>query len=389
MLEKKHPYKQFVFEGGGVKGIGFLGALQQFEKTYGPRSLNQIERVAGASAGAIMALFMGLNFTLKEMEHVLWSLDFNKFKDDSWGIVRDSARVVKHYGLFKGDFFESWINELIEAKTGNGNITFGEFKKLMLEHPEKGFKQMYFMGTNLSKSREEVFSCGSKECERLPLATAVRISMSIPVFFAAPRLSKDAEGYLYRDTSGEGDVYSDGGVLNNYPIKLFDASGHPNNATLGFRLDSEEEIQRFRDGLLSKKSTDISSLFGYANALVKVFYQFQDHEHARGHDRNRTVYIDTLGVSTTDFDLTDSDKKALIDSGEKAVKNFLQRVNPSLGTNTTGGSITANPTSASASYRTTNTFNPSTSPLPLPNANVRESGFDSQVDDVAVLQAKL
>ena len=59
-----HPYKQFVFGGGGVKGIGFLGTLKQFVKQYGPDSLAQIEHVIGASASAIMVLFLGLNYNL-------------------------------------------------------------------------------------------------------------------------------------------------------------------------------------------------------------------------------------------------------------------------------------------------------------------------------------
>jgi NTE family protein len=63
------------------------------------------------------------------------------------------------------------------------------------------------MGTNLSTRFGEVFS--AEHTPRMCIADAVRISMSIPLFFAAKR-------------SLRGDVYVDGGVLENYPIKLFD-----------------------------------------------------------------------------------------------------------------------------------------------------------------------
>lgn len=43
------------------------------------------------------------------------------------------------------------------------------------------------------------------------IADAVRISMSIPLFFAAFRNIRN-------------DVYVDGGLLNNFPVKLFDLS---------------------------------------------------------------------------------------------------------------------------------------------------------------------
>jgi predicted patatin/cPLA2 family phospholipase len=64
-----------------------------------------------------------------------------------------------------------------------------------------------FMGTNLSTGFSEVFS--AEHTPRMCVADAARISMSIPLFFAAIR-------------NPRGDVYVDGGVTDNYPIKLFD-----------------------------------------------------------------------------------------------------------------------------------------------------------------------
>jgi NTE family protein len=120
---------------------------------------------------------------------------------------------------------------------------------------------MFFVGTNLSTGFAEVFSY--EHTPRMCIADAVRISMSIPLFFAARR-------------SLRGDVYVDGGLIDNYPVKLFDREKYVNqyskippyyeehNAqlkdkgkdfspyvynmeTLGFRLDSAKEIAVFRD----------------------------------------------------------------------------------------------------------------------------------------------
>lgn len=50
----------------------------------------------------------------------------------------------------------------------------------------------------------------------------------------------------------------------------------------------------------------------------------QENYHLHGDDWNRTIYIDTLGVRTTDFKLDDGKKKDLINSGrENAEKYFV------------------------------------------------------------------
>ena len=58
--------------------------------------------------------------------------------------------------------------------------------------------------------------------------------------------------------------------------------------------------------------------------LVKTVIATQDSQHLHSDDWHRTVYIDTIGVSTFDFDLTDALKKKLVVQGESAAKNYLR-----------------------------------------------------------------
>lgn len=120
---------------------------------------------------------LGLGFSPDETKDILWSLDFNMFMDDSWGIVRDTDRLVKDFGWYKGDFFREWIAKLIRGKTGNSESTFADIDAMM---DKKGFRSLYFMGTNLSTAFSEVFS--GEHTPRVCAADAVRISMSIPLF---------------------------------------------------------------------------------------------------------------------------------------------------------------------------------------------------------------
>ncbi len=307
-----------------------VGALDVLE---GKGILRDIERAGGTSAGAITALLVGLRYTTFEIQEILSGLDFQRFLDDSWGVVRDSKRLLQDFGWYRGDFFRRWIAELVARRTGNGEATFEEVR-------ERGeFLDLYFVGTNLSTRFAEVFSF--EHTPRMPVADAVRISMSIPLFFRARR-------------SPRGDVFVDGGLLDNYPVKLFDREKYVsattgarrteyyeahnaelerrgeelepyvyNKETLGFRLDAAQEIVVFRDQTEPARHK-IDDLFSYTWALVQTILAAQDSRHLHDDDWQRTIYIDTLGVGTTDFDLDAGRKAALVESGRKGCERYFE-----------------------------------------------------------------
>ncbi|HUI08097.1 MAG TPA: patatin-like phospholipase family protein [Verrucomicrobiae bacterium] len=317
-----YPFQNLVFEGGGVKGIAYVGAMQVLD-TKG--ILSKIKRVGGTSAGAINAVLVGLNYSANDTLQLLKSMDFKSFMDDDWGFVRDTNRLINQFGWYKGDCFRDWIAHVIAKKTGNSEATFNDVVQMK---EQSGFRDLYFIGTNLSTGFSEVFS--AEHTPRMCVADAARISMSIPLFFAAKR-------------SARGDVYVDGGVLDNYPIRLFDRQKYVeedfviptdyqqhnqelvqqglnlspyvyNQQTLGFRLDSAQEIAMYRDHA-EPPERKINDFFDYAWALVETIMNSQDDYHLESDDWQRTVYIDTLGVGTTDFGLSDAKKDELVQSG--------------------------------------------------------------------------
>ncbi|KPJ94473.1 MAG: patatin [Gammaproteobacteria bacterium SG8_11] len=327
-----YQFRNLVFEGGGVKGIAYVGAMQVLDDLG---ILPNIKRVGGTSAGAINATLFALGFSNAEQRTILKKLDFNNFMDDSWGVVRDTDRLLEKYGWYKGDFFHEWISKLIKKKLGNPNATFKYLK-------EAGNPDLFVYGTNLSTQFGEVFSI--EHTPNMRIADAVRISMSIPLFFASIRNPRD-------------DVYVDGGVLNNYPVKLFDREKYispedlnkmgrktpyydkenkiflkkqPNSSpyiynkeTLGFRLDSKQEIGVFRYGA-EPAHQKIDDFFDYVKALVGTVVESQGNSHLHSDDWQRTIYIDTLGVGTTDFNLSDVKKKQLEESGVKGATTYFK-----------------------------------------------------------------
>lgn len=322
-------FRNLVFEGGGVKGIAYVGALQIMEQRG---HLAGIRRIGGTSAGAINAMLVALGYTNAQQLELMQSLDFRQFMDSSFGVIRDIRRLAKQFGYYKGDFFSGWIGDLIRARLGSERATFDDLK-------QSGRPELYVVGTNLATGYAEVFSA-----ERHPdmaLAEALRISMSIPLFFAAVRHGQRK------------DVYVDGGVQLNYPVKLFDREKYIdvqrepeavrttdyynrenaefvlnmpgrspyvyNRQTLGFRLDTREEIALYRydEPMVGK---GIGNFTDYAKALMNT----QEHVHLHSDDWQRTVYIDTLDVRTTDFDITDEKKDALLRQGIEGAERYFR-----------------------------------------------------------------
>ncbi len=330
-----YHFKNLVFEGGGVKGIAYVGAMEVLDKEG---ILNNIERVAGTSAGAMVAVLVGLKYSAEEVKDVLWHLDFKNFMDKSGFFLTNTARLLKEYGWYKGDFFRQTMADLIQRKTGNGEITFGELAAT------KKYREIYLVGANLSSGLSELFS--HKTTPQMKVADAARISMSIPLFFASVKGGKNKEH-----------LYVDGGLLENYPIKTFDQVDFIANAnsirrteyyetintkcvqkgnakteyvynkeTLGFRLDSSDEISMYL-GKGSAEYTKIKNFLGYTKALVTTLIDFQNNVHLHSDDWQRTIYIDTLGVGSVDFDISDDKKTDLLNSGKQYTESYLEWYN--------------------------------------------------------------
>ena len=326
-----YHFRNLVFEGGGVKGIAYIGAMQVLQEKG---VLEAITRVGGTSAGAINATLFALGYSIADQRRILKKLDFNNFMDDNWGLVRDTQRLIEEFGWYKGDFFHHWISGMINKKLKNPHATFRDLKAA-------GQPNLYVYGANLSTRFGEVFSAEHTPTTRI--ADAVRLSMSIPLFFAAFRNARK-------------DVYVDGGLLNNFPVKLFDRDKyieeasrprmgvetgyykeenarflkkHPaasryvyNKETLGFRLDSKQEIGVFRDGA-EPQHANIADFFDYIKALVGTVMDSQLNSHLHSDDWQRTIYIDTLGVGTTDFDLSETMKTKLEQSGRTGADKYF------------------------------------------------------------------
>jgi len=308
MSTHNYPYKNLVFEGGGVKGVAYGGVVEVLEQR---QITQQIGSVAGTSAGAITATMMSLNYSAEEFLKIMMTLDFKKFEDgcDLIGPIR----LIRHFGWFKGNYFLNLMESYIEQKTGDGRATF---RDLVEKYRDRHFKRLYVFGTNLTQQAVQEFSYESTP--EVAVADAVRISMSIPFFFEA----------RYYEQDGSNDAYCDGGVLNNYPIDTFDEqhtevdpdTGHmlhrtPNEETLGFHFVDP-----------AQPASPVNSLRSFTGGVIDALLDIQDILlKTNPGDERRSVFINDLGVSFTDFELSDQTKRALVDQGRMATTEYLDK----------------------------------------------------------------
>jgi len=314
-----HNFKNLVFEGGGVKGIAYGGALDVLDKM---NILSNVVRVAGTSAGAINAVLLALGNTSVEISEIVAGTNFKDFEDKSI-LPLNIHGVFNKFGWFKGDAFKEWIGQLIKAKTGSDSYTFGELDE-SIRLSSSNFKSLYLVATNLSLQKPEVFS--HEKTPSVPIKDATRMSMSIPLYFRSVRKFEH--------------IMVDGGVSYNYPINLFDNKKYLankkniglnkidekgyvfNHETLGFRLDSRETIQYNRDDW-KNVPIEIKGIKDYALGLVNFMMEMANKGHLQTNDWNRTIFIDTLDVKTTDFNLTTDKITSLIKSGESCTKDYF------------------------------------------------------------------
>jgi len=323
----RYPYKNLVFKGGGIRGIAYAGVLEVLDEEG---ILQQIERVAGTSAGAIAAMIVSFRLSVSESLELVSSLDYTAvrragaresvrpFSFRPARLLPDEAicydRLVSEYGWYSSDFLYRWFKEVIAAQCGgNGLATFAEFR-------DRGFRELYVIASNLTKRRAEVFS--AKTTPDVAVADAIRMSISIPLFFAALRF----DGKQF----GKGDLYVDGGVYDNYPIEIFDAPeyavGNPwyqggiNWETLGCFL-----YPQHNEGELYQEPKNLRSYIRMALGNIYQAHEVMVYENSLV-DQRRTIKILDCGVASTDFDIAPfSDRYyELVESGRRATREYLR-----------------------------------------------------------------
>lgn len=309
-------HADLVLEGGGVKGIGIVGAYSVLHDAG-----YRFHRIAGTSAGAIVGSLIAAGMPVDRMQQVMAEVDYAKFQDkgflDHLGKVGEGLSVLFEKGIYEGDYLREWLDSHLDQL---GKRTFGELK---LEDagsslpPERSYK-LVVMASDVSRAELARFPWdypryGLDPDEQL-VADAVRASMSIPFFYEPVQLR-------YRDGRGrESRSYLvDGGMLSNFPIEVFDRTdGRPPRwPTFGVKLSARRTAPR-------GPKFEIESTLDLARAMVGTMSGFHDRMHIDGEcTLRRVIFVDSGSVNATDFDLDQATQRMLFENGRAGATKFL------------------------------------------------------------------
>lgn len=294
-----------VFEGAGVRGIAYCGAIQALESK---KMMDNIERVGGTSSGAIVALTISLGYSGKDIENIILQTNFKKFNDGNYFFIGGINRINKYFGWYRGKRVQNWLERIIKEKTGNENITFEELH-------QKGFKDLYVTGTSLNKQKPVLFSY--ETYPKMKVKDAVRISISIPLYFEPLFIDSTGNVFSRPKQKKELDMMTDGGLLKNFPIHIFDKA-QPDLNTIGFRIDHEAQIENDK-GNRTLSEIPIDNLKQYFRAFYNIVIESLNRQQLTAADWQRTVSISDGNVLPKVRKLSKEEITILIDNGRRAV----------------------------------------------------------------------
>lgn len=312
-----------VLSGGGVKGIGLVGAAVGLKDAG-----YAIQRVSGTSAGSLVGAILaaasqGDQLSSAQLRDLALSVPYRKFRDagpiERIPVLGPAWALVRGTGAYRGDFAHDWVRgELANL----GVQTFGDLAvdddELL---PERRYRLVVTVAdlttgqlVRLPWDYRRVYGLDPDEQS---VADAVRASMAIPFFYRPVTLTSAA---------GQESTLVDGGVLSNFPIDSFDRpdGAAPRWPTFGVAVvpylpapHIDELIPGLRLPLGCTGPTMLESLI--TTMLV-------------GHDqahlslpwvRVRAIQVDSTDVGVLDFGISPAETRVLYDKGYAAVTQFL------------------------------------------------------------------
>ncbi len=302
-----------VLEGGGVKGIALVGAIEVLEEEG-----YTIHRVAGTSAGSIVGALLASGMTGPEMVTMMRGVDYKKFQDEGpeekIPLIGKVFSVLHEKGIYEGKYIRSWVAGMLEKQDVR---TFSDMRiddPGSTLPPEQSFR-LVVMVSDVTTGRLRRFPWDYRALGHDPgtmsVADAVRASASIPFFFEPVTLKNKK--------TKEDLLLVDGGMLSNFPVEVFDRTDGkpPRWPTFGIKLSMRrgEQATKFK----------VKSTVDFGKAMIGTMTSFHDQMHIDDPAvAARTIFVDTAGIKATKFDLTKDEADMLYKSGRNAATGFLR-----------------------------------------------------------------
>jgi NTE family protein len=281
-----------VFEGGGIRGIGILGALKFFHKCN-----ISWKNLAGTSVGAIIASLLAAGYTPQEMQDILFNINYQNFLDNEnlhrVPLIGKHLSILKEKGMYSGEYFENWIKNLLKEKR---IVTFKDVSC-------NGNSRLKIMATDITLKRklvlpDDLINYGLDPM-RFEIGKAIRMSISIPFYFKPVKF----------EYGNQVSYIVDGAVCCNYPLRIFDDKTNYSHPTLGFK---------FLNSNLSLTSQGKTDAMSFLIDITSTMATVSQDQILTKKDEERTIFIPTNGVESTDFAISKKQSVQLFKAGYRA-----------------------------------------------------------------------
>lgn len=372
-----------VFEGGGAKGMAFVGAMREFEAaghTFG--------RVVGSSAGAITATTLAAGYSAAEMldslsekagdqpvfatflgdpaapadlsasglAEFLAAVDFSALPDraEEWlsdkllgalagnAIGRNLLSFFEYGGFYAADAFVNWFErKLSEGRRADGRprnfggMTFAEM------YSETGV-DLSLTASDVTNNRLRILN--HRTTPDVPVVWGARMSMSVPLLWQEVVWRPEwGEYHGFADGRAAsiplaGAVMVDGGLLSNFPIELLvsreemvrrimgpDAA----EAVVGFLIDESLTVPDAPAAAAGRAALALGKLGSLRTTqrlkgLVDTVTQARD-KMVIDENRGRVVRLPAKGYATTEFGMDDRRRGALVEAAADVTRAYFRK----------------------------------------------------------------
>ena len=222
-FSNKHdkPHSRFktlnnlVLSGGGMGAVAIIGALKRLIEDRH----NTFTNYAGSSFGALLALMMSVHMDLAEAEQLLLNFDYNEYQSCNLSLL------LTEYGIDDGVKLQRYICKLLRKHTGLNDPTL---KQLHSKYNNTLWISAVEINSPDATHKDQVVYWNHNNAPDMPVALAIRSSISIPLVFTASTV--------------KGKKYVDGCIVDNFPVSLF-----PPEETLGIRVTNRSHAHREHD----------------------------------------------------------------------------------------------------------------------------------------------
>jgi NTE family protein len=375
-----------VFEGGGAKGIVFVGAMQAFEERHlTPR------RLVGTSAGAITAALLAAGYDAERMRKALEEeengvpvfatfLDPPEREDFEDPDIEQSLTMkllqavdlpfipgrlenkadrrlidslmklpayrtlfsfVERGGLYAGNAFLDWMGrKLDEIEAGLSDMTLAQL------HAWGGHDLSLVASDTTDRT---MLVLNHRTAPNCPVLWAVRMSMSIPFAWHEVRWDEHWDPYVFTDLSSDqaeveprslaGHAIVDGGALSNFPINLLTTTtpavravmGEPPAgpaATVGLLIDESRKVEGAPppaqgDGHDAIEDVKKLRTVERVSRLINTMMAAHNSEQIRTYDE-LICRLPAKTYGTMEFDMSDARRGALVAAGKRAMAEHLE-----------------------------------------------------------------